>query len=51
MSCNRSITISDVLNPAVAEFTVWLDGLNDETVHGAIVARIQRLHLGLMADV
>lgn len=33
------------------EFTVWLDGLKDDTVRGAIVARIKRLELGLMADV
>jgi putative component of toxin-antitoxin plasmid stabilization module len=25
------------------EFTAWLDGLNDETVRGVIVARIKRL--------
>jgi putative addiction module killer protein len=33
------------------EFTTWIDGLKDETVRGAIVARIKRLELGLMADV
>ena len=33
------------------EFTAWLDGLNDETVRGVIVARIKRLECGLMGDV
>ena len=33
------------------EFTAWLDGLNDETVRGLIVARIKRLERGLMGDV
>jgi putative addiction module killer protein len=33
------------------EFTVWIDGLKDETVRGVIVARIKRLELGLMGDV
>ena len=33
------------------EFTGWLDGLNDETVRGVIVARIKRLERGLMGDV
>ena len=33
------------------EFTVWLDGLKDETVRGVIVARIKRLERGLMGDV
>ncbi len=33
------------------EFTVWLDGLTDESVRGVIAARIKRLALGLMGDV
>ncbi|TCV90412.1 type II toxin-antitoxin system RelE/ParE family toxin [Sulfurirhabdus autotrophica] len=33
------------------EFTVWLDGLTDESVRGVVVARIKRLSLGLMGDV
>lgn len=33
------------------QFTVWIDGLRDETVRGVIVARIKRLQLGLMGDV
>ena len=33
------------------EFTVWIDGLKDETVRGVIVARIKRLERGLMGDV
>ena len=32
-------------------FTAWLDGLKDEAVRGAIVARIKRLERGLMGDV
>src|ERR1700729_155554 len=31
-------------------FTVWIDGLEDETVRGVIVARIKRLERGLMGD-
>jgi len=33
------------------EFTAWLNGLKDEIVRGAIVARIKRLECGLMGDV
>lgn len=33
------------------EFTVWLDGLTDESVRGVVIARIKRLSLGLMGDV
>ena len=33
------------------EFTKWLDGLADATVRGVLVARIERLALGLMGDV
>ena len=33
------------------EFTEWLDGLADATVRGVLVARIERLALGLMGDV
>lgn len=33
------------------EFTVWLDGLKDETVRGVIVAGIKRLECGLMGGV
>lgn len=33
------------------EFTKWLDGLSDVTVRSIVVARIQRLKLGLMGDV
>ena len=33
------------------EFSLWLDSLKDETVRGAIAARIRRLGLGLMGDV
>jgi putative addiction module killer protein len=33
------------------EFTEWIDRLKDETVRGAVVARIKRLELGLMGDV
>jgi putative addiction module killer protein len=32
------------------EFTAWIDSLKDETVRGAVVARIKRLELGLMGD-
>jgi putative addiction module killer protein len=32
-------------------FTAWLDGLKDEMLRGAIVARIKRLERGLMGDV
>jgi putative addiction module killer protein len=33
------------------QFTVWIDGLKDETVRGVIVARIKRLERGLRGDV
>lgn len=33
------------------EFTEWLDGLTDATVHGVVVARIKRLERGLIGDV
>ena len=33
------------------QFTAWLDGLNDQTARGVIVARIKRLEFGLMGDV
>ncbi len=33
------------------EFTTWLDGLSDVSVRSVVVARIQRLALGLMGDV
>lgn len=33
------------------EFSLWLDSLKDETVRGAIAARIRRLGQGLMGDV
>ena len=33
------------------EFSLWLDGLKDETVRGALAARIRRLGQGLMGDV
>jgi putative addiction module killer protein len=33
------------------EFTAWINGLKDETVRGAVVARIKRLEFGLMGDV
>lgn len=36
---------------SIPEFTVWLDGLTDESVRGVIAARIKRLALGLMGDV
>ena len=36
---------------SLAEFTAWLDDLNDESVRGVIAARIKRLALGLMGDV
>ena len=36
---------------ALPEFTAWIDGLKDQTVRGAIVARIKRLELGLIGDV
>ena len=35
----------------LSEFTAWLDGLKDEMLRGAIVARIKRLERGLMGDV
>jgi putative addiction module killer protein len=36
---------------ALPEFSLWIDGLKDETVRGAIAARIKRLGQGLMGDV
>jgi len=33
------------------EFTEWLDGLSDASVHGVVAARIKRLERGLMGDV
>lgn len=33
------------------EFSLWMDGLKDETVRVAIAARVRRLGLGLMGDV
>jgi putative addiction module killer protein len=33
------------------EFSLWIDGLKDETVRGAIAARIKRMQQGLMGDV
>ena len=33
------------------QFTAWIDGLNDQTVRGVIVARIKRLERGLIGDV
>src|ERR1017187_9766440 len=33
------------------EFTTWLDDLTDTTVRGAVLARIERLELGLKGDV
>ncbi|MBT9613203.1 MAG: type II toxin-antitoxin system RelE/ParE family toxin [Burkholderiales bacterium] len=33
------------------EFTEWLDGLSDVSVRSVVLARIQRLALGLMGDV
>lgn len=33
------------------QFTMWLDGLTDETVRGLMVARIKRLEFGLLGDV
>ena len=33
------------------EFTTWLDDLTDTTVRGAVLARIDRLELGLKGDV
>ncbi len=33
------------------EFTEWLDGLQDASLRGIVVARIKRLALGLMGDV
>jgi putative addiction module killer protein len=33
------------------EFTTWLDHLADKTVRGAVLARIDRLELGLKGDV
>jgi putative addiction module killer protein len=33
------------------EFNAWIDGLKDEAVRGAVVARIKRLEFGLMGDV
>jgi len=33
------------------EFTAWLNGLNDPTVRGVVVARLKRIELGLMGDV
>jgi putative addiction module killer protein len=35
---------------ALPQFTEWLDGLTDMTVRGVVVARIERLKLGLMGD-
>jgi len=32
------------------EFTTWLDGLKDNRVRGAVVARIKRLTFGLLGD-
>jgi putative addiction module killer protein len=32
------------------EFTIWLDGLKDNKVRGAVVERIKRLTFGLMGD-
>ncbi|GAA4405696.1 type II toxin-antitoxin system RelE/ParE family toxin [Quisquiliibacterium transsilvanicum] len=36
---------------SLPEFTAWLDGLDDPTVRGLVVARIKRLERGLMGDV
>jgi putative addiction module killer protein len=33
------------------EFTSWLAGVNDQSVRGAVVARIKRLQHGLAGDV
>lgn len=33
------------------EFSAWLDGLADVTVRSVVVARLNRLELGLMGDV
>ena len=33
------------------EFTSWLDGVADIKVRGAVLARLDRLELGLMGDV
>jgi putative addiction module killer protein len=33
------------------EFTTWLDNLTDTTVRGAVLARIDRLELGLKGDI
>jgi putative addiction module killer protein len=33
------------------EFSLWMDGLKDLTIRGAVDARIRRLQLGLMGDV
>jgi putative addiction module killer protein len=33
------------------EFSLWMDGLKDETVRVAIAARVRRLGLGLIGDV
>jgi putative addiction module killer protein len=35
----------------LAQFTAWLDGLDDPAVRGIVVARLKRLELGLMGDV
>jgi putative component of toxin-antitoxin plasmid stabilization module len=32
------------------EFTIWLDGLKDLRVRGAVVARVKRLTFGLLGD-
>jgi putative addiction module killer protein len=33
------------------QFTAWIEGLNDENLRGAVVARIKRMQFGLMGDV
>ena len=33
------------------EFILWLDGLTDKRVRGAVLARLDRLELGLKGDV
>lgn len=35
---------------ALPEFTVWLDGLKDNKVRGAVAERIKRLSFGLLGD-
>lgn len=40
-----------ILVKPLPEFTAWLDGLDDKTVRGVIVARIKRLACGLTGDV